>query len=398
LHLGGQMHILTGSQIYELYEHFNKTAKSHRQFDDSFYFDFYGYIANKNFTEEQQKEAYSLAKCYLLSTEEGTRRLNSLPNFAHREFLKPRIYNNNSTNIWWFNRGSSSKSKSDHDSLAAILVALIFLIATPIAMYYLIIELGYQFERFIYNEGIFQGAVNILAITAITVVSAWFIQQFASSHLAVFALKIGFANPAGAAVFLGFCLTIISAALATWAFNATFNLYLYSANSDSIDRNDPYRYDLTASEESKLEKKGFNTLMVKMAISALRSEMGTDEHPLHNIFASRTSQVESNLELIRKIRRGQVENVPVGKVDFNLYLKVNEPVPTSAPSHSGRPQDPQAAREPASYEEQELLSRQPYYVPPAAHPIITTIDQVNLNDIVMGSVVEEPSTRRHCVA
>lgn len=220
---------------------------------------------------------------------------------------------------WGWGSGWGQQGQKKDGSVLAALALIAFLAAavvgSVIATYYLFSEMANSLERFWYSEGWLQAGVTMMGMAISSYASAVLCWNFATSPLFSLAVAAGVGNPVGIAVFGVACLTIIGAALGTLVINKIQQSMIKNANVESLDANDPHRYELTDKEARHLETIGIDPIKVKCAIVALRGEIG--DEPANRLFSSRSTTLRNNLDLIRKLRRGDISEVNVGEMHFN---------------------------------------------------------------------------------
>ncbi|KTC65446.1 Uncharacterised protein (plasmid) [Legionella adelaidensis] len=215
------------------------------------------------------------------------------------------------------NTSNDDKKKNDMFASLAILGLVLFAVAaTGIAVYYLLKEISHNMERFTYNEGWFQAATSMCSMAAFAFASSWFCSAFLTSPLSTLAISLGMANPLSAAMFGVVCCSILGTAAATFIFTLIQQKMLKNSNPDALDANDPYRYIISPSQEEALEEKRINPVAVKLAIIALRAEM-SEEQPMHRLWSWRTQVTKKNMDTIRKLKSGDLDEVKVGDLSFD---------------------------------------------------------------------------------
>ncbi|WP_019216275.1 hypothetical protein [Legionella tunisiensis] len=232
--------------------------------------------------------------------------------FLYRSLLRPQVIviDNSSSR----NHGHSSKDdkKNNGDIIAflflAALAALLLVLAIA-ALYYMLGQALNSISRIQYNEGWLQGMVTVAGTLAAGYVSCFLSMAFATSPLMNLALLAGISSPVGVVALSLTCLTIIGAGAGCFITDKLQNYILRKTHPDALDPNDPNRFTLTAEEELNLLQKGFDLMRVKYAIFTLRSELGEEGVPtlLHRrTFGTNGKKVQENLEIIRKIRAGDM--------------------------------------------------------------------------------------------
>lgn len=191
--------------------------------------------------------------------------------------------------------------KSKCDDLFSAFAILIVGAAALFALYYIcFVFLPNSFERMWFNEGRLHASINILASLII--------------GIGVIALTLAFITNPTALIFAGvIALGVIASALAGYLTNFCQNLIETKLNKDSISSIDPYRYNLSASEEQNLVDKGFDLLAVKCAIAALAEQL-PDKNLDFKLFSSRSNSTKEILTTIRNLKSGNIIN----EYSFNL--------------------------------------------------------------------------------
>lgn len=209
------------------------------------------------------------------------------------------------------NGGSSLFEGSDGKDILIILGIILALIALVIMYYclkYLAIEFLNSMERFVYNEGVMQASISILSMIAFGAVAGFI----------VFALL---SNPVGLILAGVVCIGFASAAIGSFITNAIQEVMITTANEDALDPSDPHRFTVTSDDEIRLIEKNIDPIKVKCAIVALRAEIGTEKFPSYSdrLFSDKdTSIATKNLKLVRQLRRGDLQEIDVGGLHFDL--------------------------------------------------------------------------------
>ena len=69
----------------------------------------------------------------------------------------------------------------------------------------------------------------------------------------------------------------------------------------------------------RLEAQGLDSIKVKCALVALREQMGTKVHSkFTRLFKSEGEAHQKNIELARKLKRGELSIIRVGDLEINL--------------------------------------------------------------------------------
>ncbi|HIE3608604.1 TPA: hypothetical protein ACXLVE_003008 [Legionella anisa] len=260
--------------------------------------------------------------------------------------------------------GHDSSSKDDLAKLMAalflILLALIAVVLAFIALYYMLNEFANSVERFCYGEGWLKGALMISTSIGFGVGSAFLTLNFGSAPLIALAVAAG-VNPVGVVIAGAVLLAIIGAGVGCFAMSMLYDSLNKSANKESMDPSDPERFRLTAAEEAHLrDEKGIDPMIVRCAMVALRAEMakllGGNEKPIPSFFSRYFSKdnekVQELLEKIRHLRKGDINMVQVGELNFDCRIPQRVYIPpyytqvpstysdTPPPSYHGTYTDP----------------------------------------------------------
>jgi len=236
------------------------------------------------------------------------------------------------TSIYWpssQNTHSHPSKKEDKDAQAAQFWALLIVIGIVIsaiasafiALYYLLNEIKSNIDRFIYNEGWMQALVSLSSIAASGFMSFMIANTIATIPLIELGITAGLANPAGLAVFGVLTLSLVGAAVGGYLTNFVQNYIISSSNQDSLDPNDPHRFEITDQETHDLILKGLDPIKVKCAIVALRAEIGKEEIPgvIDRLFIQRGGRITECLNQIRQLRKGNLAIVGVGNLTFDCH-------------------------------------------------------------------------------
>lgn len=205
--------------------------------------------------------------------------------------------------------------------LLLIAVALIGAIVTLISLYYLISETLNSFERLIHNEGWLQALITLTSIAVGAAAGALLNIYVGSIALTAAAVFFGFSNPIGWIVVGSISASIITAALTTLTVNFIQNIVTEYKHSNALDPSDPHRFGLTAKESRNLEREGYDPLMVKCAIVALRMEIGGDGMPsvLSRFFNDYSKQELLNrIRKLKHLKEGDVTTITINGRLFNL--------------------------------------------------------------------------------
>ncbi|PWY55592.1 hypothetical protein DGG96_10815 [Legionella qingyii] len=223
-----------------------------------------------------------------------------------------------------------SSSKDDLSKLIAALVIIVIAAAAAvlafIALAYMLDEFANSIERFCYGEGWLKGALMLATSLAFGAGSTLLTLNFAAAPLIALAVAAGF-NPVGVVILGAVLLTIIGAGIGCWAMSMMYDSINASANKESMDPEDPLRFQLTAAEEESLQKKGIDPIAVKCAMVALRAEMAKslgNEKPIPSFFKryfdENGSEVNELLTKLRHLRKGELKIVEVGDLCFDCRI------------------------------------------------------------------------------
>ncbi|STX52281.1 Uncharacterised protein [Legionella busanensis] len=218
-------------------------------------------------------------------------------------------------------RHKEEKNKGELICYLIVLALMTFAVAASlIALYYLLKECLDSVERFIFNEGQLKAAISLSSIVGGAAAGALFGTFIASMPIMMLGIAAGVSNPVGLAITGIVCITIISAAISCGITNWIQNKAIKHQNKDALDARDPERYALSEKEEANLIKKGYDIYTVKIAIVALRKEIGEKGVPslLNRLFTTKGGEKQENLDSIRKIKRGELGSIKVGNMEFNF--------------------------------------------------------------------------------
>ena len=207
--------------------------------------------------------------------------------------------------------------------LLLLVLGLLTAVAALIAVYYMFNQFLNSMERFVYNEGWMQASITIAAIVGGIAAASLFGTFIAAAPLMALAFVTGVGNPVGVAVFSIVCLSIVGAALACGLTNWIQNKAIESHNKDAIDPQDPHRFEVTEKEEQNMLDNGIDPIKVKCAIVELRKKIGEEETPnlINRLFTKKGGEKQGYLKLVRQLRRGELQTIIVGDMQFEL-LKI----------------------------------------------------------------------------
>ncbi|WP_131782337.1 hypothetical protein [Legionella gresilensis] len=228
-------------------------------------------------------------------------------------------------------RHKEEKNNGELICYLIVLALMTFAVAASlIALYYLLKECLDSVERFIFNEGQLKAAISLASIVGGAAAGALFGTFIASMPIIMLGIAAGISNPVGLAITGIVCITIISAAISCGLTNWIQNKAIQHQNKDALDARDPDRYALSEKEEANLIKKGYDIYTVKIAIVALRKEIGEKGVPslLNRLFTTKGGEKQECLDSIRKIKRGELGSIKVENMEFNfrkpnLYAPLN---------------------------------------------------------------------------
>ena len=224
-------------------------------------------------------------------------------------------------------------SSSSNDDLGKLILALLVIalaaiaaVLAFIALAYMLDEFASSIERFYYGEGWLKGALMFATSLAFGAGSSFLTLNFAAAPLIALAVAAGL-NPVGIVILGAVLFTTIGAGVGCWAMSMMYDSINTSANKESMDPEDPQRFQLTASEEESLRKKAIDPIAVKCAMVALRAEIANvlgNEKPIPSFFTryfdENGSEVNELLTKLRKLRRGEIDIVAVGNLRFDCRI------------------------------------------------------------------------------
>lgn len=220
----------------------------------------------------------------------------------------------------------TKKSESDEKAqlyalLGVCAVGAIAALASALAAVYLLKQTVDNVERFVCNEGWLQATLSLSAMLASGAVSFMLADAFAAMPLIELGITAGLASPAGFAVFGVITLALVGGVVGSMTFNWIQKGFTHE---DAIDPQDPHRFALTPAEDKALVRKGYDPLLVRCAIIALRDTIETQEIPslmYRSMFSPK--EVQEALVQVRKLRRGELPSngiVKVGEMSFDCRL------------------------------------------------------------------------------
>lgn len=198
---------------------------------------------------------------------------------------------------------SSSHSRSQNGDAFLLIVAVI---VTMIAFCYLLVAIAESLERFHHNEGWLQATISLVSIGAGALAGAG----------AVFFML----NPATLVVVAS---GIVAAAITVGLTNIIQKKLITLANPDALDVEDPHRFKLTDEDIAKFKQYGreLDPTKVKLAIAALRAEIGELPSVYARMFKDSAKEKQALLKKVRDLRNGICDpdgTVCVGNLRFNL--------------------------------------------------------------------------------
>lgn len=315
--------------------------------------------------ESEQKNVYKILNTFFAACPDYKALPDSQKNFFRaRERLKvtvihnhhhyPDYYRNDFLTHWLllrsisgdsYHRGfydgshaSGSSTKNDRDGL--ILIMVILAIAASFCIYYTLSQIANSIERFCFNEGWLQASMTLMGIAAAGVVSTMLASIYASGPIMSLAISGGMSTPAGWAVFGVIALGLIGAAVGVFLTNAIQNSNLQYNHAEALDPSDPYRFMLTPQEEKNLLLNKIDPIKVKCAMVALRGEIQEGQIPsFFSRFFSNDSSAQKHLDTVRALRKGQLTEVRVGQMHFNLLDDASLSCSHSKPSKQQHPEN-----------------------------------------------------------
>lgn len=237
------------------------------------------------------------------------------------------------------NNGSRGDAGQGLALLVVIGLALAAIIAAFIALAYMLNEFLDSCERFYFNEGWLKAALMMASAVGFGAGSSVLSLTFGSIPLIALALLAGL-NPVGVVIVGVTCLSIIGAGMGAFAMGMFYDFVDSKVHSDSMDPEQAARFRLTASEERALAARNIDPAKVKLAMIAVRAEMAEvlkneKESPyLWNKLKitkvdkgipsflwrklGRGEKVSKLLDQVRQLRSGELNNIKVGQLSFNL--------------------------------------------------------------------------------
>lgn len=188
----------------------------------------------------------------------------------------------------------------DCNHLLALICIAVFLVTLYLSVGYLFNTLAGGVERLWYNEGKLQAGISMLGAIVGGISAAM--------------LLLAAMNPI--AVVLS--LSIIAAAVTACITNFLQDKFMVSTHPNAIDAHDPHRYGLTDREVENLMNKHLDPTKVKLAIVALRVEIGQCPSITDRLFRAKAQDKQAMIQTIRMLRHGDLAAVSVGSLRFDL--------------------------------------------------------------------------------
>ena len=222
------------------------------------------------------------------------------------------------------NKASSTKSSSLRWFGQLILITLAAIASgfAFIALYYVLNQSVNNVERLCYNEGWMKAALSFFSMAAAGIAAAYLAYTYLQMPLMILAFVAGLNPMTGIILGIG-CLCILAAAVGGFITNKMYDYISKKVNADALDPQDTDRIDLTKDEVDNLMHSSIDLIKVKCAIVAIRAHMGDKQIPslVNRIFTSKGAAIQEHLDMIRKLRRGQISYVSVGEMEFNCLLQ-----------------------------------------------------------------------------
>lgn len=258
--------------------------------------------------------------------------LDNIMNNSHRRgyytshYNRNHSYPSNTSNKHHNHRNSSSKGDNVFEKLVVVIVGTAILLGSFIAMMYILTQANDWIQRCVWNEGWMQATFALLGMAVAVGIATFLIETIAFSAIMAFIASAGFSNPAGLATLAIMGLGVIVGVGISYVIQEKLPK---KSNVDAIDPLDPERYKLSDSEAANLVSLNIDPLKVKLAIVALRSEMGQSADP-RSLFRwlsnedkndkALKNKVRHNLSVIRDLRFGKISVVQVGEMRFDCSM------------------------------------------------------------------------------
>lgn len=231
------------------------------------------------------------------------------PYVIHHHYQQSNYLNDYFFWYWVFSMSNTPSSQKSAEQFLMLLVGIIVAVIVSIVLYftacYLFTVLADALERFWHNEGWFQASISLLGVIGGAVAGAMLMMTVIQPFGALAILCIASAS-------------IVAAALTAGLTNVIQAECIEAMNADALDPADPYRFALTTAESVALELKGIDPTKVKCAIAALRDEIAVLPPVSSRWFSDDASPKQEKLQVIRALRRGELVEVDVARLHFNL--------------------------------------------------------------------------------
>lgn len=209
--------------------------------------------------------------------------------------------------FWGAWLSSSSRHGSSHNSDAFLI--MVAAIITMIAFCYLLVAIAESLERFHHNEGWLQATISLVSIGV--------------GALAGAATVFLMLNPVGWSMLAVAAAGIVAAAITVGLTNVIQKKLIQFANPDALDVEDPHRFKLTDEDIAKFKQNGqtLDPTKVKLAIAALRTEIGELPSVYARMFKDSAKEKQALLKKVRDLRNGISDGdgtVLIGGLRFNL--------------------------------------------------------------------------------
>ena len=222
----------------------------------------------------------------------------------------------------------STQNSDDLASLFFVGIVVGTAALTFVALYYIISQTLNSLERFWYNEGWLQASLALATMAACGSASGLLAGFLLSTPFTALALVIGLSNPISIIIIGTVCLSLIGAAGGWFITKQVQDYVIKKSNPDALEPQDPHRFELTAEEEANLIEKGMDPLKVKCAMAAIREEMGKKQVPSLLQRLTFSSEKQGHLNKIRKLRRGEVDNIKCFEINFRVEFDLRPFEPT----------------------------------------------------------------------
>lgn len=227
---------------------------------------------------------------------------------VHHYHYQPSYWFNDYFFWYWVCSGHSSQQSNSDDFLKCLLILFVVLIALIVLYFaacYLFTAIAESLERFWHNEGCLQASLSLLGVVTGAVTGAMLLMTALPPFGALAILCIASAS-------------IVAAAITAGLTNVIQGARIEAMNSDALDSTDPHRFALTGAESIALENKGIDPIKVKSAIAALRHEIEEFPSVSSRWFSDAGRPKQERLQKIRALRRGELFEVSVDQLHFDL--------------------------------------------------------------------------------